>query len=478
MWRRGLQLPCYEGDKPFVYACFAGVDKRRVYPYLRQLQDRRFRISFFDDASPDGAEAQRIAARIAKAQLVLLFFSERANHVPIWRYQVNYATELEKKICCVRLDDSAPQKGMLLQSGGIENFDAYRYRNDGAFYPAFVKMADVTQDLIGDGVEGYPAGLQKNGLLQCTWFYVACAFLLAAAVLAVILPPRIRAMQAARRGEPVAITYLSLISFTEPVIQRAVESALFKSEGETVFEEDLAGIKKLGIYGNAYASDTDTVKYAVANGVQRAYINGDTVETGRIADIRELTMLQNLENLTISCEQIEDFSMLDRLQKLTYLDISGNPATDISAIGNLPVLETLDLSCTAVEDFSLLRNMTSLRDLRIRSKPEALTEAAALPLTALTVSDASVNAYVDVIAQMESLESLDISNTDIASLAPFSDMVNLRTLHVDGCTALTDYSHLLAMPSLACIYVDGAQLNSIPEEVFRQLLDHGVAILL
>ena len=88
MWRRGLQLPCYEGDKPFVYACFAGVDKRRVYPYLRQLQDRRFRISFFDDASPDGAEAQRIAARIAKAQLVLLFFSERANHVPIWRYQV------------------------------------------------------------------------------------------------------------------------------------------------------------------------------------------------------------------------------------------------------------------------------------------------------------------------------------------------------------------------------------------------------
>lgn len=478
MQQRGLQLPGYEGDKPFVYACFAYADRRRVIPYLQQLQDRRFRLSYYDDGRPDGLRSRRMAARITDAQLVLLFYSERANSVPLWRYQVNFATDAKKRIYCVRLDDSEPSHGMALQFAGLGSYRAYKEKSTDDFFPAFSKAAGVTQALIGDNVEGYPKGAAKEGVLRRVWFYAACATAVAAAVLAFILPPRIRAMREAQRAAGPAIEYLAVINFSEPLIQEAVVQALGKGSADTLFEDDLQAVETLRICGGACLREDDIVRYGVAADKQRAYINGYETGNGNIQDIRELAMLKHLTQLTVSGQQITDASPLESLQGLTALDISGNPITDISPLSELTKLTRLDISCLQAEDFSVLRTLTGLRALYIRNTPQALDDVAKLPLTELCVSYASIDGAMEIIAGMTTLETLDLSDTDVTSIAALSALPNLRELYIRNCGAITDMEALLLLPSLTRVYLSGADVLALPDETFRALLDRGVEIVL
>lgn len=478
MQRRGLALPCYEGDKPFIYACFGSADARRVQPFLQQLLERRFRLHYSGDKNPDGERAERMAMRIRDASVMLLFFSERANDTPIWRYQVNYAMDCKKKILCVRLDDSEPSKGMRLQFAGLDFFDAFRERDMDAFFPAFTKMEGVTQALIGDGVEGYPRGAKRVGLLQRVWFYVACTALLAAIALAILLPPRIRAMRATMDAEAPEIVYLAEIQFSEPLIQSAVVETLGKESTDTVFEDDLRTITKLAICGGVVLKDTDIVQYTVAANTQRASVNGYQVAEGNIRDIRELALLSGLSELMLSEQQITDISALSELQGLTSLDVSGNPITDLTPLTKLPLLTALDISCTQATDFSALSSLPSLTELRIRNLPDALDVAEKLPLKTLCVSGTALSGALERIAGMTTLTTLDISNTDVSSIEPLTRLPNLKVLYLEDCHAVTDWDALMRMPALMRVYVSVPTALALPEETFRALVDRGVEIAL
>lgn len=478
MRMRGLPLPSYEGDKPFVYACFASEDSRRVRPYLRELMDRRFRLHYTGEARTSGARAQRMASRMRDANLVLLFFSERANRTALWRYQVNFATDCKKRIVCVRLDDSEPSKGMRLQFAGLDFFDAFRDRSAEAFFTAFTKMTGVTQALLGDNVEGYPKETARVSHLQRAWPYVAGTVLLATAALAIVLPPRIRMLQEAQQSGGPQIEYLAETRFSEPLVQRAVEETLGKTDADTIFEDDLLTITELSICGGSVTQATYDVKYAVSGNTLLVYINGYSVVSGDIADVRELTMLPELQTLRLSAQKITDLSPLEGLPKVTVLDLGGNPIADLSPLANLQSLVSLDISCTAATGFSALRSLPALKTLYIRNMPAALDVAVQLPLASLTASDMALSGKLTDIADMATLTALDISRTDVESIEALTRLPKLETLHLTNCAALTDWEPLTRMPALKRVYMHGTAVISLPEEVFRALVDRGVEIVL
>ena len=86
---------------------------------------------------------------------------------------------------------------------------------------------------------------------------------------------------------------------------------------------------------------------------------------GTIMDLKSISNLVKLNNLSILNYNIDDISFLSALNKLTFLDLSYNNIVDISILKNLYNLEVLRIHDNYIEDISILKNLVKLTSLNL-----------------------------------------------------------------------------------------------------------------
>ncbi len=96
----------------------------------------------------------------------------------------------------------------------------------------------------------------------------------------------------------------------------------------------------------------------------------DLWKNERISDLRSLEHLRHLEGLDI--DGIRDFypGGLMQLNRLKWLDLSGNDLETVDAIRSLPNLQHLDISRNRLQNLASLRNQKTLKSVQNQGNPD------------------------------------------------------------------------------------------------------------
>lgn len=452
-------IPSYQGREPYIAACFADADRKRVMPLLAELYARRFRVVFDEKPGCSGAEADEIATRIANAALTLLFISDNATQTPLWRYEVNYAIDQKQRLVAVYLTDTALERGMELQLSNVPGFSRTECADAEAFFAKFTAMPGVSHELIGDGEEGYPPAKPKPPLWQRPWFLISLAALaVSAALIGILGAGSGQAETIAAPSAAPGIRYVETVAFSEPLLTQYVQACYGRSAADALFLEDLPGISSIRIYGSLPAPP-DSV--AQKSGT-RLFVDGQEVrKRGDVSYLRELTLFENLTWLALPFQAVTDIKELTELSKLEVLDLSNNEIADLSPLADCQSLRALDLSFLPATDYEPLLALTGLERLSIGGNgPEALEIAAQMKLTALSLAMTEAPDMA-LVSGMLSLRELNLSGTGITSLAPLAALSGLETLNLAGCADFSDADALKALPNLKEVTVSAEQAGLI-----------------
>lgn len=175
----------------------------------------------------------------------------------------------------------------------------------------------------------------------------------------------------------------------------------------------------------------------------------------KFSDLSGMTQMKHLTELSLAENDLTSLMGINTLPALTKLDVSGNNLTTLSGIGQLTTLETLiavdcgltdiaavskltglvtvDMSGNPIGDFSALRQtgVTSLTLVGCNIK--SLSAISGIrTLRTLNVSDNPIEDVTPIIS-LPTLESLDISNTNVTMVVGLRGCGTLRAIRAVGC---------------------------------------------
>ncbi|ORY40767.1 L domain-like protein [Rhizoclosmatium globosum] len=181
------------------------------------------------------------------------------------------------------------------------------------------------------------------------------------------------------------------------------------------------------------------------------------LENNKISDLRPINQLINLETLVIQRCISFDFSPLQSLFRLNYLQIDEAPnLTDVEFLTKLTQLSLLILCETTVQNITPLSSCTNLCSLLISKCPISdisalvtLKNLKSIRLTKTNVSDLSP------IGDLSLLEELNVSYSMISNLNPIATCTRLKTLEARNCRLTNEgVSELVHLTDLEEIIVD------------------------
>ena len=184
-------------------------------------------------------------------------------------------------------------------------------------------------------------------------------------------------------------------------------------------------------------------------------------------DVKAITGLYSLTNLSVANNFITDISPLSVLGGLASLNLSNNRISDISALSSLSSLRVLYLDGNPVSDFSSLLSLPQLSMLSIKGvkldakQREALSIS--LPNCALhTEAAVSSSEQISLGGKTFSVtsEQLDLSNMGISDISSLSECTNLRFLNLSG-NNISDISPLLDIPNLETLVLSDNSISNI-----------------
>ncbi len=186
----------------------------------------------------------------------------------------------------------------------------------------------------------------------------------------------------------------------------------------------------------------------------------------RVYELRDLTMFENLEELSLEGTGVEDISVLRQMRSLKKLTLVGNRyLKDYSPIASLTGLR--ELRCVPnnkypLSDLSLFAGMNDLESLNVMwFESSDLTPISGMTkLKTLTLQNLSENRINDisVVANFPDLELLNIPG-DFTDLTPLTGLTKMREL-VLTCKA-ADLSPIAGMTELTRLYIDDRNVTDI-----------------
>lgn len=231
------------------------------------------------------------------------------------------------------------------------------------------------------------------------------------------------------------------VVFTSPLLEQAIREAVSKTDGEPVYEEDLARVTRLYICGDKVFSDASG-HYQYTN---EHSVGEEVPGSGDIMDISLLEKMPNLHYVVLDYQQIYDLSPLRDLQLVT-LSLCGNPVTDLSALAGQKSLTGLYLSETAVFSLEDLEECSSLSSLDCSyTSVASLEPVASLPIRVLYLKDTAVT-DLGALSTMP-LQELYCGNMAVENFVALADISSLQTLCLQSCgitslNQLDGFSHL------------------------------------
>ena len=203
-----------------------------------------------------------------------------------------------------------------------------------------------------------------------------------------------------------------------------------------------------------FQSDLNKITHLDASGVGIKYLYG-------------IENLNNLVVLDLSENQVQDVSPLKRLYHLSELDLSRNGITDLNDVrfdllANLPI-KVLNLEENQITSIESLHTLFNLRQLNLRIN--SITDISPLRnLNILVELNLRGNNVHDLapLSSLYELEYLNIhSNSDVISALPLTDLVRLKTLIMENVPLQDDVSILANMEHLAYLNISNSQISDI-----------------
>ncbi|MBO4878891.1 MAG: leucine-rich repeat domain-containing protein [Clostridia bacterium] len=176
-----------------------------------------------------------------------------------------------------------------------------------------------------------------------------------------------------------------------------------------------------------------------------------------LTDIRDIAMLENLDELILSENKLSDISALAALTKLQKLDLRGTGITDVSALAGLTELTELVIARNPIADLGPLSGLTKLQKLDIGdySSPEHTPPTDDLsPLASLTELRELTATAKDTapLAGMERMKLLVLSGS-FTDLDGLTNMLELRELWLTGSGGPLDLSGIAGLTSLRTLSI-------------------------
>ncbi len=199
------------------------------------------------------------------------------------------------------------------------------------------------------------------------------------------------------------------------------------SDEDTGFLRNLEGLRWLGLRGNHQVED-----FSFLRDLKR--LTSLDLSGNNLEDVSFLRKFKGLTSLSLSRNDLKDVSCLRDLKRLTSLDLSRNDLKDVSCLRDLKRLTSLDLSGSNLEDFSFLREFKGLTSLDLSYN--RLKDVSFLrDLKRLTSLDLSWNDLNDVfcLRNLKGLTSLNLSWNDLKEVSFLRDLKGLISLSLsDG----------------------------------------------
>jgi DNA-binding winged helix-turn-helix (wHTH) protein/TolB-like protein len=104
----------YEGDKPYVFACYAHDDKAEVYPELVRLRNSGVNLWYDEGIAPGSEWSDTLASHIERCAVFLYFVTPRSVVSEHCRREVNFALEQSCGILAVHLERTELPSGLQL----------------------------------------------------------------------------------------------------------------------------------------------------------------------------------------------------------------------------------------------------------------------------------------------------------------------------------------------------------------------------
>ena len=243
-------------------------------------------------------------------------------------------------------------------------------------------------------------------------------------------------------------------TFVDPAMDAAVRGVLGIDVEDTIYTNQLWTIKEFIVpVGVGTLEDLALMPY-----LRTLVINGE-----QLGDLSYLAGFTKLESLDLSgCRfSPEALSVLANLPSLTTLKLVDTGLSTIASLEEVQKLTYLDLSGNTIRNLEVLSDMSDLAYLNLTHN--ALTSLDALtPLKNLEELDISFNSVssLEPLAGCTKLKELIATNNQIKSVSGLEDLALLEKLSLDY-NQLTDVSGLASCTNLVVLHMSNNTISDI-----------------
>ncbi|MEN6472074.1 MAG: protein kinase [Clostridiaceae bacterium] len=213
------------------------------------------------------------------------------------------------------------------------------------------------------------------------------------------------------------------VRFAEPLMEQAVRVQLGKNRTEPITKEELLSVRELYIFGNEVSVSQDAFLEGLGGRLRDA-------PRGTIATLEDVKLMPNLEKLYVNYQTLSDISAIAELSYLTEVNFRHTFVEDISALSDMPHLRRVTLYDTHVTDMSALASCPMLDFLEAGETKIPSFDTLPASLETLSLKRASILS-LNGIERFERLQTLYLSNTDLADLEPLTRAPQLREVYID-----------------------------------------------
>ncbi len=120
----------YTGDKPYIFVSYKHEDSPVVFPELRRMHERGYRIWYDEGIDPGNEWPDEVAQALAGCSFFVVFLSKQSVESANVRNEINFAVNSGKPFVAVYIEETDLPNGLELRIGGRQAIMKYRMPDD------------------------------------------------------------------------------------------------------------------------------------------------------------------------------------------------------------------------------------------------------------------------------------------------------------------------------------------------------------
>lgn len=148
----GYQIEAYKGSEDYIFVSYAHKDSSKVFPIIKKLKNRGYRIWYDEGISPGSEWPEDIALHLNSSAMVIAFVSPRFMDSVNCRREINFALSRQKPFLSVVLEPTEMPLGMEMQLSTQQSVLRHNY---------------ATEEMFIEKICAFPGMNRCNPLINC-----------------------------------------------------------------------------------------------------------------------------------------------------------------------------------------------------------------------------------------------------------------------------------------------------------------------